>query len=168
MQTSKNSEKLQFQNNSSHNVQNDLSIILISYPNTGTSCLWNKDNKLWNSKTEKSVYVLLLLKTSIHTPCDGSMTTTHMQNTNRFTIYCSKEYNPSYLHRNHQSAKQWSFNTIYWVLTVVDDIWTRGCFGLLPSYASIYNTLPFGASLVRLFKLASSKAVTIWWWLFAM
>jgi hypothetical protein len=51
MQTSKNSEKLQFQNNSSHNIQNDLSIISISYPSTGTSCLWNR--KTTNCKTQR-------------------------------------------------------------------------------------------------------------------
>jgi len=58
--------------------------------------------------------------------------TTHTWNTNRFTLYCSKEYNPSYLHHNYQSAKQWIFNTIYWVLTVVDDIWDSWMFWTSP------------------------------------
>jgi len=51
MQISKNSEKLQLQNNSSYNVQNDLSIILISYPSTGSSCLWNR--KTTNCETQR-------------------------------------------------------------------------------------------------------------------
>jgi len=123
-------EKSNLETNS-HNVHNDLGRILISYHNIATSCLWKR--RTTNCETEKSAYVLnpnstpqqtKLLNTSIHTPWDGNMTTTHMWNTNRFTLYCSKEYNPSYLHHNYQSAKQWFFNTIYQVLTAADDIWT--------------------------------------------
>jgi hypothetical protein len=50
MQTSTKSEKLQFRNNS-HNVQNYLSRILISYYSTGTSCLQKR--KTTNCETQR-------------------------------------------------------------------------------------------------------------------
>jgi len=64
MQTSKNSEKLQFRNNS-HNVQNDLSRILISYHNTGTLCLWNRMTTNCETQRLKNLH-MYWIQTQLH------------------------------------------------------------------------------------------------------
>ena len=187
MKISKKSEKLQFKNNS-HNVQNDLSRILISYHSTGTSCLtlipltwriwWAPNNtsrwqmgfnlafkglrnrKTTNCETQglKNLHIYWI-QTPLHNKrrsyWELQYTLHTMETWERHTCRTLTDLPYTVAKNTIQVICTTTtkvpncgfFSTIYQILTVVDDICTRGCFGLLPSYVLIHNTLPFGDKL---------------------